>query len=125
METQKYSNRANSNAQQVIRNTSDKVCLKTEEINVTNTASALPFTGIQSGDVGSVIIKVKKGGSPADDTHIVRTTQISTDTPTALHGMWYGNGDIFEISNNANVLGFKIIATENLTHVATIEYYGK
>lgn len=114
---------------QISANTADKPCLLTEELNVANTAGgvALPFTGIPSGDVGSVILKFKKstGGAAADDTHIVRMTQVSTDTPTATHGMWWGHGDVVEITNNKNVLGVKLIATEALTHIVTIEYYGK
>lgn len=112
---------------QISVNTSDKRCLLTAEQNITNTASALSFTGIQAKDVGSVIIKFRKQASstPADESHIVRMTQISTDTPTASHGMWWGNGDVVEITNNENVQSIKLIATENLTHIATIEYYNK
>jgi hypothetical protein len=111
---------------QISANTADRPCLLTEEMNVTNTAATLPFTGLASGDVGSVILKFKKSAvAAADDAHIVRMTQVITDTPTASHGMWWGHGDVVEITNNTNVLGIKLIATEALTHIATIEYYGK
>ena len=125
METQKYSNRANANSQQIIRNTSDKVCLATKKLTLSNTAQALNFSGIQIGDVGSVIIKVKKAGSPTDSTHLVRYTMVDTDAPTTTHGMWYGDGDVFEVSNNKNVIGLKLIAAElGIFSILSIEYYG-
>jgi hypothetical protein len=102
----------------------DKVCLKTEEYTLTGTAANLPFTGISSDDVYSVIIKVKKAGSPADESHLVRYTQVSTDTPTTSHGMWMGNGDLFEITNKANIQGMKVISADGGAHILTIEYYG-
>lgn len=105
---------------------SDKVCLLTEELVLSAAAQSLPFTGIDSTDVGGVIIKVKKIGSPTDSTYLLRYTQTVGDTPVAAtKGMWMGDGDLFEINNNTNVLALKLIATDALFCTITIEYYGK
>lgn len=105
---------------------SDKPCLLTENLTVSASAQALPFTGINSGDVGGVIIKVRKGaGTPTDSTYLIRYTQNTLLTPTASVGMWMGDGDLFEINNNANVLAFKVISTDATFAQLTIEYYGK
>ena len=106
---------------------SDKVCLGTEELTLSSVAQALPFTGIsKTDDVGSVIIKVKKLGVPTDATYLLRYTQAVGDTPVAAtKGMWMGDGDLFEITNNTNVKALKLIATDALFCNITIEYYGK
>lgn len=104
---------------------SDRVCLLTENLTLSAAAQALPFTGISSADVGGVIIKVKKIGSPTDATYLLRYTQANGATPTTSVGMWMGDGDLFEINNNSNVVNFKAIATDALFCVLTIEYYGK
>lgn len=111
---------------------SDKVCLGTEDLTLTASALPLPFTtaalpsGITSADIGGVIIKVKKIGSPTDSTYLLRYTQKVGDTPVAAtKGMWMGDGDLFEINNNTNVVALKLIATDALFCTITIEYYGK
>ncbi len=104
---------------------SDKVCLGCEELTLSAAAQSLPFTGINSADVGSVIIKVRKIGSPTDSTYLLRYTQTENITPTAILGMWMGDGDLFEISNNTNVVALKLIATDALFCKISIEYYGK
>ena len=104
---------------------SDRVCLGTKELTLSNTAQSLSFTSITTADVKSVCIKVKKAGSPTDTTHLLRYTLESTDTPTTSHGMWMGDGDYFEITNNKNVQGLKVIAAEaGVFSILTIEYYG-
>lgn len=104
----------------------DKVCLGTEDLTLTAAALPLPFTSINSADVGGVIIKVKKIGSPTDSTYLLRYTQKVGDTPVAASkGMWFGDGDVFEINNNTNVLALKLIATDALFCTITIEYYGR
>ena len=104
----------------------DKVCLLTEDLVLSATAQSLPFTGINSADVGGVIIKVKKIGSPTDSTYLLRYTQKIGDAPVAASkGMWMGDGDLFEINNNTNVLALKLIATDALFCTITIEYYGR
>ena len=104
----------------------DKVCLLTEDLVLSAAAQSLPFTGINSADVGGVIIKVKKIGSPTDSTYLLRYTQKVGDTPIAASkGMWMGDGDLFEINNNTNVLALKLIATDALFCTITIEYYGR
>jgi len=104
---------------------SDKVCLGTENLTLTAAAQSLPFTGISSADVGGVIIKVKKTSTPTDATYLLRYTQTAGVTPTTSVGMWMGDGDLFEINNNANVIAFKAIATDATFGTLTIEYYGK
>lgn len=105
---------------------SDKVCLGTEDLVLSATAQVLPFTGITATtDVGGVLIKCKKIGTPTDATYLLRYTQKSGDTPTTSKGMWMGDGDLFEINNNANVLNLKLIATDVTFCTITIEYYGK
>ena len=91
---------------------SDKVCLLTENLTVSASAQSLPFTGINSADVGGVIIKVRKSGTPTDSTYLIRYTQANGSTPTASVGMWMGDGDLFEINNNSNVVSFKVISTD-------------
>ena len=104
----------------------DNVCLLTEDLVLSAAAQSLPFTGINSADVGGVIIKVKKIGSPTDSTYLLRYTQKVGDTPIAASkGMWMGDGDLFEINNNTNVLALKLIATDALFCTITIEYYGR
>jgi len=104
----------------------DKICLGTEDFDLTAAAQSLPFTGINSADVGGVIIKVKKIGSPTDSTYLLRYTQTTGVTPVAAtKGMWFGDGDVFEVSNNTNVLALKLIATDALFCTLTIEYYQK
>ncbi len=108
-------------------NTSDRVCLKCEELTLSSTAVAvpLPFTGIaQSFDVKAVHIKVKKIGSPADSSNLVRYTQAPGDSPTTTHGMWMGDGDYFEVTNKTNISNLKFIAVDALFAILTIEYYG-
>ncbi len=105
---------------------SDKICLGVEDLTLTASALPLPFTGItNTADVGSVLIKIKKIGSPADSTYLLRYTQKVGDTPTTSKGMWFGDGDVFEITNNTNVVALKLIATDALFCTITIEYYGK
>lgn len=104
---------------------SDKPCLHTEDLMLSATAQSLPFTGISSGDVGGVLIKCRKIGSPTDSAYLLRYTQTSGLTPTSSIGMWMGDGDVFEINNNANVIALKLIATDALFCKITIEYYGK
>jgi len=105
---------------------SDKVCLGTEDLTLTASALPLPFTGVNSADVGGVIIKVKKIGSPTDSTYLLRYTQNIGETPVAAtKGMWMGDGDLFEINNNTNVVALKLIATDALFCTLTIEYYGR
>lgn len=106
---------------------SDRPCLLTENLTVSASAQALPFTGINSADVGGVIIKVKKAaaGTPTDSTYLIRYTQATGATPTTSVGMWMGDGDLFEINNNVNVVNFKVISTDATFAVLTIEYYGK
>jgi len=111
---------------------SDKICLGTEDLTLTSAALPLPFTsailpsGITSADIGGVIIKVKKIGTPTDATYLLRYTQKVGDTPVAASkGMWMGDGDLFEINNNTNVVNLKLIATDALFCTITIEYYGK
>lgn len=105
---------------------SDRVCLLTENLTLSAAAQALPFTGISSADVGGVIIKVKKIGTPTDATYLLRYTQALGETPVAAtKGMWMGDGDLFEINNNENVVNFKAIATDALFCTLTIEYYGR
>lgn len=103
----------------------DKICLKTEDLTLTGSALALPFTGINSLDVGGVIIKVRKIGAPTDATYLLRYTQESGAVPTTSVGMWMGDGDLFEINNNTNVVALKLISTDALFCTITIEYYGK
>ena len=105
---------------------SDKVCLLTEDLTLSATAQSLPFTNINSADVGGVLIKVKKIGSPTDATYLLRYTQTTGATPVAASkGMWMGDGDLFEINNNTNVVALKLIATDTLFCTITIEYYGR
>jgi len=105
----------------------DKICLGTEDLVLSATAQPLPFTGITATtDVGGVLIKVRKIGSPTDATYLLRYTQKEGDVPVAAtKGMWMGDGDLFEINNNTNVLNLKLIATDALFCTITIEYYGK
>jgi hypothetical protein len=104
---------------------SDKICLGSEEMVLSATAQSLPFTGINSADVGSVLIKCRKIGTPTDSTYLLRYTQTSGITATTILGMWMGDGDVFEINNNANVVALKLIATDALFCKLSIEYYGK
>jgi hypothetical protein len=104
---------------------SDKICLGSEELVLSGTAQALPFTGVNSADVGSVIIKCRKIGTPTDYTYLLRYTQTDGFVPTASLGMWIGDGDMFEINNNANVIALRLIATDALFCTISIEYYGK
>lgn len=108
---------------------SDRVCLGTKELTLTDTASAIDFTGLADGstqnDVKSVCIKVKKAVGSTDTTHLLRYTLVSTDTPTTSHGMWMGDGDYLEISNTTNISGLKVISAEaGVASILTIEYYG-
>jgi len=103
----------------------DGICLGTKELTLSDTAQSLSFTSIITADVKSVCIKVKKAGSPTDTTHLLRYTMVSTDTPTTSHGMWMGDGDYFEITNNTNIQALKVIAAEaTIASILTIEYYG-
>jgi hypothetical protein len=105
---------------------SDKVCLGTEDLTLSAVAQSLPFTGISKReDVGGVIIKVRKTGSPTDSTYLLRYTQAKGAAPTTILGMWFGDGDVFEVNNNENVINFKVIATDATFGTLTIEYYGK
>ena len=109
----------------VVENTKDRICLSTKELTLSDAAQSLSFSGLSANDVKSVCIKVKKAGSPTDDTHLVRLTQALSDTPTTTHGMWFGNGDYFEITNKTNVANLKMIAAEaGIFSILTIEYYG-
>lgn len=111
---------------QVVSNTSDKICLGTKELTLSDTAQSLDFTGLAANDVHSVTIKVKSAAAVADATHLVRYTQVSGDAPTTTHGMWQGAADYFEISNNNNVENVKFIAAETgKFSILSIEYYGK
>jgi hypothetical protein len=115
---------------QIVKNTSDKVCVGVKELTLTDAAQSLSFASLLNGsvqaDIGSVAIKVKSAGSPTDSTHLVRFTQVSGETPTVSHGMWFGSGDYFEITGNANVSAAKFIAAEvGIASILTIEYYGK
>lgn len=104
----------------------DKVCLGVEDLTLTAAALPLPFTGIVAARVGSVIIKVKKIGAPVDATYLLRYTQAVGETPVAAtKGMWMGDGDIFEITNETNVGALKLISTDALFCTITIEYYEK
>lgn len=103
---------------------SDKRCLLVENLTLSAIAQSLAFTGISSSDVKGVAIKVKKAGAPADATHLVRYSQVSTVTPTTSVGMWMGDGDYFEITNKTNVSELKVISADGLFHILTIEYYG-
>lgn len=107
----------------------DRICLGTKELTLSDTAQSLSFASLLSGsvaaDVKSVCIKVKKAGVPTDTSHLLRYTLVSTDTPTTSHGMWMGDGDYFEITNNSNIQGLKVIAAEaGVFSILTIEYYG-
>jgi len=107
----------------------DRICLGTKELTLSDTAQSLSFTGLLNGslaaDVKSVCIKVKKAGSPTDTSHLLRYTLVSTDTPTTSHGMWMGDGDFFEITNNTNIQNLKVISAEaGIASILTIEYYG-
>ncbi len=103
----------------------DKVCLGVEDLTLTAAALPLPFTGVVQARVGGVIIKVKKIGAPADSTYLLRYTQAVGDTPTTSKGMWFGDGDVFEVSNETNVGALKLISTDALFCTITIEYYEK
>lgn len=107
---------------------SDRICLGTLELTLSTYAQALSFSGLVSGsvqaDVGSVAIKVKKAGSPADTTHLVRYTQAAEDTPTKTHGMFMGDASYFEITNKTNVDNLKVISADDGLHILSIEYYG-
>lgn len=106
---------------------SDRVCLKVEELTLASTATAvpLPFTGIsKTADVKAVHVKVKKIGTPADVTNLVRYTQALGDSPTTTHGMWMGDGDYFEVTNKENIANLKFVAVDALFAILTIEYYG-
>jgi len=104
---------------------SDKPCLHTEDLTLSAVAQSLPFTGINSQDVGGVLIKCRKIGSPTDSTYLLRYTQTSGLTATTTVGMWMGDGDVFEINNNSNVIALKLIALDALFCKITIEYYGR
>lgn len=109
----------------VADNVSDRVVLKQEELTLSGaSAAALPFTGINSLDVKSVEFRVRKTGVPADSTFLAMFTMASGDTPTASHGMYVGNNDLYTVTGNNNVRNFKIIATEAIAHVMYIIYYG-
>lgn len=115
---------------QIVSNLVDRPCLGVKELTLSDTAQSLSFASLANGstvaDVVSIAIKVKKAGSPTDDTHLVRFTQVDGETPTTSHGMWFGNGDYFEITNNANIRAAKFIAAEaGIFSILTIEYYGK
>ena len=108
-------------------NESDRICTATSEngrraaagpgadwterssTGVHGRLAASPWCGAaDSADVGGVIIKVKKIGSPTDSTYLLRYTQTVGATPVAAtKGMWMGDGDLFEINNNTNVLALK------------------
>lgn len=107
---------------------SDRICLGTKELTLSASAQSLVFTGLVSGsgmaDVGAVAIKVKKTGSPADTTHLVRYTQAVGDTPTTTHGMFMGDAAYFEITNKTNVENLKVISADGGFHILTVEYYG-
>lgn len=112
----------------IASNTADKVCVGTKELTLSNTAQSLSFAtllnGTASSDVKYVSIKVKSAGSPTDSTHLVRYTEASGDTPTVTHGMWFGEGDFFDITGNGNVVNSKFIAAElGVFSVLTISYY--
>lgn len=102
----------------------DKVALKQEEITLTQSAQPLPFTGIKPTDVYAVEIRILASGTPTKSSNIANFTMVVSDTPTSTHGMYLGDGDYYEITNQANIQNFKIIATENLAHVCHIIYYG-
>lgn len=103
----------------------DKKCLLTEELELSNVAQSLPFTGLNKNDVGGVLIKVQKVGAPTDVTNLVRYTQSDTGVPTTTHGMWMGDGDVFEVNNNFNFKDMKVISSDGGLHILTIEYYGR
>lgn len=108
---------------------SDRVCVGTKELTLSDAAQSLSFAslldGCKAGDIKSVCIKVKKAGSPTDATHLVRYTLVNGDTPTTSHGMWMGDGDYFEITNNTNIQNLKVISAEaGIASILTIEYYG-
>lgn len=108
---------------------SDKPCIGVKELTLSDTAQSLSFSGLLNGavaaDVKSVCIKVKKAGSPTDNTHLVRYTIVNGETPTTSHGMWMGDGDFFEITNNTNIQNLKVISAQTgIASILTIEYYG-
>lgn len=109
--------------------TSDRPCIGVKELTLSNTAQSLSFASLLNGsvaaDVQSVCIKVKKAPLATDNTHLVRYTMVSGETPTTTHGMWMGDGDYFEITNNTNIQNLKLIAAEvGIFSILTIEYYG-
>ena len=108
---------------------SDRPCIGVKELMLSNTAQVLDFTSLVDGsvvgDVKSVCIKLKKAAGATDNTHLVRYTVAKGDTPTVTHGMWMGDGDFFEITNNTNIQNLKVIAAEaGIFSILTIEYYG-
>lgn len=107
------------------RKLSDRVCLATKELTLSAAAQSLDFTSISASDIGSVAIKVRKTGAPADTTHLVRYTQALGDTPTTSHGMYMGDASYFEITNSTNVGNLKLISADGLFHILSIEYYNK
>lgn len=112
---------------QIASNTGDKVVLLQEEITLSNSAQSPAFTGIAKTDVYAIELRVRKVGSPVDSGYIALFTVAPNDTPVVAssHGQYLGNGDIYEITGQANVANFKIIATESLAHICHIIYYGK
>ena len=103
---------------------SDRVCLATKELVLSATAQSLDFTSLNKADVGAVVLKVKKVGTPTDTTHLVRYTQAALDTPTTSHGVFMGDAAYFEITNKDNVGNLKVISADGGFHILSIEYYG-
>lgn len=108
---------------------SDRQCIGVKELTLSDTAQSLNFSSLLNGsvaaDVKSVCIKLKKAGTPTDTTHLVRYTTVNGETPTTSHGMWMGDGDFFEITNNTNIQNLKVISAEvGIASILTIEYYG-
>ena len=112
--------------QSINSNVADRIVLKQEELTLNNTAGgqAASFTGLVTTDVVAIEIRVRKDGAPADSTRIARFTAKSGDVPTATHGMYLGDGDLYTISGNENCTAFKIIAMDALNPVCNIIYYG-
>lgn len=102
---------------------SDRICLATKELVLSTTAQSLDFTSLSRLDIGAVAIKLKKAGTPADLSHLVRYTQALGDTPTTSHGIFMGDAAYFEITNNANVSNLKLISADGGFHILSIEYY--
>lgn len=109
---------------QIAVSTQDKIALKHGELTLSGTAQSPSFTGIVASDVFSIEIRVRATGTPADATQIARITFVNGDTPTATHGMYLGNGDVYTVTNKTNVQNLKIISADGGAHIANFVFYG-